>query len=216
MKKTLIFLAMAALALTGAAQDKKVMPRYNRGVGPAINVPIEQNYGTDLRVLPENAQTFINTLFPDVAVADVERDGRDQEYEVRMDNGYEVTFDLDGNWLEVDSPDNAMLSGEMVRQLVPENEVMATLSGDAIVNGGVVNYVEDIEVIPGVGYVVEYEVSPAVKGKAGIDNAGTLRSAREMKGTVKKAKYAKVGQGKRHEDKACRAKGSGKAMRHAR
>lgn len=181
MKKTFLLLAVALMTLTAGAQEKRQMPGLNPGVGPVMNVNTNQTFGSDLRILPENAQTFINTLFPDVAVSQVERDTKDQEYEVKMADGYEVLFDYDGNWLEVESPDNAMLSSEIIKKLVPENVVIETLSGDAVTTGGVVDYVEEIDYIPGYGYVVEYAVSPVNQGKVAIDTNGNVTSVKALK-----------------------------------
>lgn len=181
MKKTLLLLAVALMTLTAGAQEKRQMPRLNPGIGSVMNVNTNQTFGSDLRILPENAQTFINTLFPDVAVSQVERDTKDQEYEVKMADGYEVLFDYNGNWLEVESPDNAMLSSEIIKKLVPENVVIETLSGDAVTTGGVVDYVEEIDYIPGYGYVVEYAVSPVNKGKVAIDTNGNVTSVKALK-----------------------------------
>lgn len=193
MKKTILFVAAALAALTAGAQQKAPVPRLNPGVGPVMNVNTNQTYGSDLRVLPENAQTFINTLFPDVAVAVVERDVKDKEYEVKMADGYEVLFDYAGNWLEVESPDNATLSSEIIQKLVPENVVIETLSGDAVAQGGVVNYVEEIDYIPGFGYVVEYAVTPANKGKVAIDSNGNVTTMKALKAKTSKdaGKYAR-------------------------
>lgn len=181
MKKTFLLFAVALMTLTAGAQEKRQMPRLNPGVGPVMNVNTNQTFGSDLRILPENAQTFINTLFPDVAVSQVERDTKDQEYEVKMADGYEVLFDYNGNWLEVESPDNAMLSSEIIKKLVPENVVIETLSGDAVTTGGVVDYVEEIDYIPGYGYVVEYAVSPVNKGKVAVDTNGNVTSVKALK-----------------------------------
>lgn len=198
MKKTFLLLAVALMTLTAGAQEKRQMPRLNPGVGPVMNVNTNQTFGSDLRILPENAQTFINTLFPDVAVSQVERDTKDQEYEVKMADGYEVLFDYDGNWLEVESPDNAMLSSEIIKKLVPENVVIETLSGDAVTTGGVVDYVEEIDYIPGYGYVVEYAVSPVNKGKVAVDTNGNVTSVKALKagsnsGNQKYAGKMKIG-----------------------
>lgn len=199
MKKTLLIIALAAVGLVAAAQEQKPVPRLNPGVGPVMNVNTNQTYGSNLRVLPENAQTFVNTLFPDVAVAEVERDVKDQEYEVKMANGYEVLFDYNGNWLEVESPDNAMLSSGIVKQLVPENVVVETLAGNAVVPGGVIDYIEEIDYVPGFGYVVEYAVSPRQKGKVAVDSKGNVSDVKALKSCVSKdgkgkksAKYGKI------------------------
>lgn len=217
MKKTILFVAAALAALTAGAQGKGPVPRLNPGVGPVMNVNTNQTYGSDLRVLPEKAQTFINTLFPDVAVAVVERDTKDQEYEVKMADGYEVLFDYSGNWLEVESPDNAMLSSEIIKKLVPENLVIETLSGDAVAQGGVVDFVEEIDYIPGFGYVVEYAVTPANKGKVAIDSNGNVSTMKALKAKTAKdnGKYARK-HSKSDKAKANRNRSGKKGIRSGR
>lgn len=181
MKKTLILAALAFAAIGANAQQPCANPQLLRGIGPAINVNNNPQYGTDIRVLPENAQTFINTLFPNVAVASVENDLKDKQWEVKMADGFEVNFDYNGNWTEVESPRNAMLPSETVKALIPENVVIATLTGDQIVNGGIVNYVEEIDYVPGFGYVVEYAASDQASGKVAIDTNGNVKTMREFK-----------------------------------
>ena len=50
--------------------------------------------------LPAAAKTFIQQSFPDAAIAFAERDSN--EYEVHLNDGTEITFDLKGNWDKVD------------------------------------------------------------------------------------------------------------------
>lgn len=192
MKKTILCLAIFAAALTASAQ----MPvggnqQLLRGIGPVENVNNNPQYGTDIREMPENAQTFINTLFPNVAVASVQKDLKDKEWDVKMANGYEITFDYNGTWLEVESPDNATLSSEQVNMLVPQNQVIATLSGDAVVPGGIVNFVEDIEYIPGFGYVVEYAAVGQPDGKVAVDTNGNVKTMKDLKSYKAQAKGKK-------------------------
>ena len=59
-KALLIFALGSMLAMPALAQNQGNEPRLNPGVGPAINVSQVQNFGDNTRVLPENAQTFIN------------------------------------------------------------------------------------------------------------------------------------------------------------
>lgn len=160
-----VILGMAAVCTAGA--QSQPAPRLNNGVGPVEAV------STNFRSLPEKAQTFVNELFPSTMVASVTNDVADNEYEVKMSDGYEITFDYDGNWIEVETPDNVMLPSSVLNKLVPENVVVATLSGDAVVPGGVVNYIESIEYVPGYGYVVEYE-SVTNEGKVRIDKGGNV------------------------------------------
>lgn len=60
----------------------------------------------DYKQLPTAAQTFINTYFGDTSVVKItsDKDKNKQEYEVDFANGFEVTFNKDGEWIDVDAP----------------------------------------------------------------------------------------------------------------
>ncbi|MBP3298321.1 MAG: hypothetical protein J6L73_01420 [Muribaculaceae bacterium] len=178
MKKTFITLALAALAAVPAMAQKQ-MPRLNPGIGPV------EAASMTFRSLPENAQTFINTLFPSTAVSSVVNDFKDHEYDVTMSDGYEITFDYAGNWTQVEAPDGVMLPSSTLVALVPEQTVITTLSGDDLVNGGVMDSIEEIEVYPE-GYLVEYAAGTYGKGKAAVSKTdgkitGHKLSARQSK-----------------------------------
>jgi hypothetical protein len=52
-------------------------------------------------VLPEKAQTFLSTYFPDDAVVSQKKDD-DGEYEVVLTSGIEIDFDSQGTWKNID------------------------------------------------------------------------------------------------------------------
>ena len=56
--------------------------------------------------LPEAAQTFVKEMFPNAAIIYVEID--DGKYEVYLNNGTEIKFDLKGNWNKVNCELNAV------------------------------------------------------------------------------------------------------------
>lgn len=58
--------------------------------------------------LPEQAQTFVSTYFPTEKISRVEKDADHSlgVYEVVFSNGYEVEFDAEGKWVDVDAPRN--------------------------------------------------------------------------------------------------------------
>jgi len=56
--------------------------------------------------LPANAQQLIQTHFPDVAVATVKEDN--DSYDVYLANGYEVDFNKNGEWDNVDGNRKAL------------------------------------------------------------------------------------------------------------
>ncbi len=170
MKKTLFILglaAMAAMPVTAQQSNQGASPRLNPGVGPAMSGSME------FRSLPENAQTFINTLFPSTTVARVENDFKDREYEVKMSDGYEITFDYNGNWTQVEAPEGVMLPSSTLVAMVPEQVVITALSGNDLAQGGGINYVEEIEAYPE-GYMVEYATA-SDKGKVAVSkNDGSV------------------------------------------
>lgn len=199
MKNALLILALLSGGLMTASAQTPQQVAYS-GVGPVEEI------STDFRSLPENAQTFINELFPATTVTAVKNDVADSEYEVDMSNGYEVVFNYDGDWIKIDAPDNVMLPSSVVKQLVSDDAIVAVLTGDQVVPGGVIDYVGEIACIPDYGYVVEYEA--AEKGKVAIDNSGNVvkkiakgdrsKCCRKDAGSFKskKGNFAKVKDGK--------------------
>lgn len=178
MKKTILTLAMTALALAPALAQKQVQPRcLNGGVGPVMSGSAE------FSSLPQEAQTFIRNLFPDTTVAKVENDFADRQYEVDMSNGYEVTFDYEGNWLQVEAPEGAMLPSSTLTAIMPESIVLTTLGSDALLTGGVTDVIDEITVTPE-GYMVEYATGTVGKGKANInkvDGSIMLKAKKDKK-----------------------------------
>lgn len=169
--------------LPALAQNKQAVPRINGGVGPVVAA------STDFRSLPENAQTFINTLFPSTTVTSVKNDFKDQEYDVKMSDGYEITFDYNGNWTQVEAPDGVTLPSSTLVAMVPEETVIATFSGNDLLTGGVINAVEEIEAYPN-GYVVEYVTGTYGTGKAAVSKTdGSVVSGRNK--SAIKGKMAK-------------------------
>lgn len=56
----------------------------------------------DLTELPVSAQTFISTYYPGAGVSSAVVSG--SEYEVVLDNGTTIDFNMGGEWLEVTAP----------------------------------------------------------------------------------------------------------------
>ena len=73
--------------------------------------PIDRNQ------LPERAQTFLSTYFPESKVSLIrkEADVVELSYDVIFTDGYKVEFDRKGNWTEVDCLTSPIPSG-----IVPE------------------------------------------------------------------------------------------------
>ncbi|MDE6645047.1 MAG: PepSY-like domain-containing protein [Muribaculaceae bacterium] len=70
--------------------------------------------------LPENAQTFIGTHYSGVSIVSVTRDKDDHqdEYDVRLSNGHEVTFNAAGEWTDVDAPANQSVPDGLVPESI--------------------------------------------------------------------------------------------------
>lgn len=51
--------------------------------------------------LPDKASNFVQVHFENINITKIEFD--DDEYEVKLDNGCELKFDIKGNWLEIES-----------------------------------------------------------------------------------------------------------------
>lgn len=52
-------------------------------------------------IIPQQIASKVKELYPDVKVTEIDRDSRD--YEVKLSNGMELTFDLKFNLIEVDN-----------------------------------------------------------------------------------------------------------------
>lgn len=66
----------------------------------------------NIEQLPNAGQFFIKDHFAGQKVISITKEEEAMEgieYEARLDNGVVVTFDKDGNWTEVDAPDNVSL-----------------------------------------------------------------------------------------------------------
>ena len=98
MKKMMLFLACVFTLVTTACADN--------------HQPIERNQ------LPEKAQTFLSTYFPDakISLARKDIDVMELSYDVIFTDGSKVEFDRKGNWTEVDCLTNPLPSG-----IVPED-----------------------------------------------------------------------------------------------
>lgn len=71
------------------------------------------------RDLPQTVQSFLASHFPDRTVASTIKDGND--YEVRMDNGWEMEFDHNGQWENIDCKRDEVPAS--VIALIPETIV---------------------------------------------------------------------------------------------
>lgn len=73
----------------------------------------------NVRDLPQTVQSFLNSHFSNTSVAAAIKDGND--YEIRMGNGWEMEFDRDGQWENIDCKRDAVPAS--VIALIPETIV---------------------------------------------------------------------------------------------
>lgn len=66
--------------------------------------------------LPQSSKSFISAYYSSTAVTKVERDNDNGiiTYEVTLANGHEVTFNSDGEWVEIDAPDGDSIPFEVI------------------------------------------------------------------------------------------------------
>lgn len=66
----------------------------------------EIEHTVSLENLPLAAQTFLSTYFPEVTVKYIyeETAGDITVYEVELENGFEVVFNYDGEWQQIEAP----------------------------------------------------------------------------------------------------------------
>ena len=69
--------------------------------------------------LPQTVQSFLASHFPNTSVAVAIKDGND--YEIRMGNGWEMEFDHDGQWENIDCKRDEVPAS--VITLIPEKIV---------------------------------------------------------------------------------------------
>ena len=189
MKKTImILLAALAVSVSMQAQDTASEPKmpagvmYGRGVGPAMSGSME------VSALPQESRDFLAKYFPDVAVTKAQNDFFDRKYEVDLADGAEVSFDYNGNWIEVDAPDGATLPSSTLASLIPEAVVMETLSGNALVDGGALNYVEEVVSYPDF-YVMKVK-TPTEKSRMAISRSdGSARQFKTKAGNARQDKH---------------------------
>lgn len=73
----------------------------------------------NVRDLPQTIQSFLSSHFPNTSVVMTTKDGND--FEIRMENGWEMEFDREGQWENIDCKRNAVPAS--VIALIPETIV---------------------------------------------------------------------------------------------
>ena len=110
--------------------------------------------------LPTTASQFINSNFNGVKILSVveEKEGLSgKEYEVLLDNGIEIKFDKNGNWLDIDAVNDS--------SVLPDNLIPASILSyvkENYPNSGInsiekENYGYDIELTNGLDLVFDKE-----------------------------------------------------------
>lgn len=120
--------AIAVLALGGAdaqAQDK--MPEINLGVGPVMSA------STTPARLPQKARNFLDKHFKNIAVVSSVVEFPSQEIDVVLADGAELEFSKSGRLIEVEAPDNMVLSEKLLKDIV-SREVYRDLKSRGLTN----------------------------------------------------------------------------------
>ncbi len=69
--------------------------------------------------LPSESQAFIQKYFPNVLVNEVEKYKEEPLYEVKLNNGFELSFYGDGRWQEIDG-NRAILPATLIQDVLPQ------------------------------------------------------------------------------------------------
>ena len=83
--------------------------------------------------LPQNAKDFVTTYYNGVAISRIEKDfdADGVEFEVYFANGHDVTFNAQGEWIDVDAPAGQTVPDAIVPVAISE-DVMANYLGSGI------------------------------------------------------------------------------------
>lgn len=152
MKRTFFVIAAAiAILFCGDAYaqvncagncESPQLPVLNGGVGPVIAGTV------DYEQLPDASKEFIKKHFKGFTVVEVEKEFSDNTYEVELNNGLDMEFDAQGQWMEVDAGRSKELPSDLVKKLLPDR------AHRELSHRGVINQVESIKRYSN-GYKVE-------------------------------------------------------------
>lgn len=117
--------------------------RVNAQIGPVVSVSENQ------QSLPESIKTFLKTHFPNVATEEIKLKTLSSIYEVDLKNGYDLKFNTDGDWVEIEAPNNIYISHDLVYKLLP-GEIYENLK-----KHNVVNKIKEIDFNPIWGYKID-------------------------------------------------------------
>ncbi len=105
------------------------------GGNPGIVMAGSQNYSQ----LPKKARSFIEKHFKNVGVRACEQYFAKGKYEVELMNGVDIEFNMKGEVIEIDAPDNNTLPSAVVK------DVMHAKAYGRLEKDGLSNRVESIE-----------------------------------------------------------------------
>lgn len=147
MKTKVILSAFAAMAIAFATPGFDAYAQMTGG-GPGIALA----GSTDLSQLPEKAKSFINKHFKDIAVRTCEKYFAKGKFEVELVNGLDLDFNTQGEIIEIDAPDNTVLSPAIVKDILPHKAF------SKLEKAGYINSVESITFKKGKAYEVELRI----------------------------------------------------------
>jgi len=105
--------------------------------------------------LPTQAQTFLNQYFSGDMILSVEKEGKMKPtYEVCLNNGFEITFDRNGDWNKVEST-----FCPVPKQLVPKaiwNYLEAVYGDVDVLKLNKKSYIYDVEISNGLVLKMSY------------------------------------------------------------
>ncbi|MBD5249926.1 MAG: hypothetical protein HDS56_01955 [Barnesiella sp.] len=146
MKTTKKLMLAAAAAVMASAVSAQVPSKPVEITSPGI--VLAGSY--DKTKLPKEAQEFITKYFPGTTVTKCEQYFAKGKISVELNSGVDIDFDTNGNPIEVEAPDHATLSRDVVKRLLHDT-AFARLIAD-----GYVDRVESIEIKR--GRVVEVSI----------------------------------------------------------
>ena len=107
--------------------------------------------------LPQAARDFIATHFPDVTYTRVEKESRPDDdgsiYDVHLSNGFEIDFDVDGNWTDIDGNKQAIPTAIIPVPIT--NYVTANYAGTTVNTIEIESYGYDVELSNGIDLVFD-------------------------------------------------------------
>ena len=112
MKKNYLKLMLAALFLIGSITVTSCSDKDDDEIEQTITV----------NQLPTQAQDFLSKYFPGISAKSIEKQyiSNIVMYDVELSNGYEIMFNSEGVWQEVDAPDNKTLPSGIVPSAIED------------------------------------------------------------------------------------------------